>query len=65
MPSFAYRRAIGTLTKRHATKPLPGELVSHTGGKPRRRLSPKVVVLGPDNKPIKTTLVLHYGKKAS
>jgi hypothetical protein len=60
--TYAYRRQNGKLIRRLAKTPDAGELVAHTGKQPRRRLSRRPVVLGIDNKPIRTPLILHKGK---
>lgn len=61
---YAYRRASGQLIRRRATDPAPGELVVHTGKRPRTSRR-RPVVLDANNKPLRTPLILHKGKRAS
>jgi len=62
--TYAYRRLQGTLSRRPADKPRGGELVSHTGKRPRTSRR-RPVVLDTHNRPIRTPLILVKGKKVS
>jgi len=62
--TYAYRRLRGTLNRRLADKPRRGELVSHTGKRPRTSHR-RQVALDANNRPIRTFLILVKGKKAS